>query len=126
MPGGFGISKGRTAVYLSPLSPLDPNHDPKYKPYQHMKQHRDRLFVMDLEAAQNSLEFYQTANGSVLCCDTVPSEFLTKIINLKDGSERFGKGEYEEEQEIESIRPRTAEGHLLAEHKNKKQVNVES
>ena len=98
MPGGFGISKGRTAVYLSPVSPLGPNHDPKYKPYQHMKQHRDRLFVMDLEAAHNSLEFYQTANGSVLCCDTVPSEFLTKIINLKDGSERFGKAEYEEEE----------------------------
>ena len=63
-----------------------------------MKNHHERLFVMDLEAAQNSLGFYQTANGSVLCYDTVPSEFLTKIINLKDGSEWFGKEEYKEEQ----------------------------
>ena len=58
-----------------------------------MKNHHDRLFVIDLDATQYSLEFYQTANGSVLSCDTVPSEFLKKIINVKDGSERFGKEE---------------------------------
>ena len=98
VPWGFRISKGRNAVYFSVVSPLDPNTDPKYKPYLHMKNHHERLFVMDLEAAQNSLGFNQTANGTVLCYDTVPSEFLTKIINLKDGSERFGKDEYLEEQ----------------------------
>ena len=49
-----------------------------------------RLFVIELEAAQNSLELYQTASGSVLCCYTVPSEFLTEIINIKDGSEGSG------------------------------------
>ena len=118
---GFRIS--RKAVYFSVVSPLDPRPDPKYKPYLHMKNHHERLFVMDLEAAQNSLGFYQTANGTVLCYDTVPSEFLTKIINLKDGSERFGKEEYKEEQvvsqEKESIRPRTAEGNLLAQHKTR-------
>ena len=96
MPRGFGISKGRKAVYLSPVSSSDQNPDWKYKPYQHMKQHRDRLFVMDLEAVQNSMVFYQTANGSVMCYDTVPSEFHTQIINLKDGSESFGKEEYED------------------------------
>ena len=62
--------------------------DPKYKSYFHLKNHHDRLFVVDLEAAQNSLEFCQSANGSVVCYDTVPSEFLTKIINIKDGTER--------------------------------------
>ena len=54
--------------------------------------------MIDLKAAPNSLEFFQTANGSVLSYDTVPSEFLTKIINLEDGSERFGKEENEEEE----------------------------
>ena len=97
VPWGFRISKGRKAVYFSVVSPLDPNPDPKYKPYLHMKNHHERLFVMDLEA-QNSLGFYQTANGTVLCYDTVPSEFTTKIINLKDGSERFRKEEFQEEQ----------------------------
>ena len=70
-------------MYFSLVSPLDPNPDRKYQPYLHMKSHHDRLFVTDLEAAQDSLEFFQTANGSVFCYDTVPLEFLTKIINFK-------------------------------------------
>ena len=68
------------------------------KPFLYFKNHHDRFFVIDLKAAPNSLEFYQTATGSVLSYDTVPSEFLTKIINLEDGSERFGKEENEEEE----------------------------
>ena len=40
----------------------------------------------------------RTANGSVLCYDTVPSEFFTKIINLKDWSERPEKEENKEEE----------------------------
>ena len=98
LPGGFGTSKGRKAMYCSLVSPRDPTPDPKCKPYLHLKNHHDRLFVTDLEAAQNSLEFYQTANESVLCHDTVPSESLTKIIKIKDGSERFGKEESKEEE----------------------------
>ena len=86
-------------MYFSLVSPLDPNPDPKYiKPYFHMKNHRDRLLMVDLAATQNSLEFCQTANCSALCFDTVPSEFHTKTINLKDGSERFAKAECKEEQ----------------------------
>ena len=52
------ISKGRYAVYFSLVSPLDPIPDPKCKHLLHMKNHHERLFVIDLEAAQNSLEFY--------------------------------------------------------------------
>ena len=83
MPRRFGTSKDRKTMYFSLVSPLDPNSHTKYKPYLHMKNHRDRLFAIDLEPAQNSLEFFQTANGSVLCNGTVPSEFLTETINLK-------------------------------------------
>ena len=82
MPGGFGTSKGRKSVYSSLVSPLDRNPGPKYKPYLHMKNDHGRLFVIDLEAAQNSLVFH-TANGSVLFHDTVPPDFLTKFINQK-------------------------------------------
>ena len=78
-------------VFFTRVSPLDPNPDPKYKPYLHMKNHHHRLVVIDLEAAKNSLEVYQSANVSVLCYDAVPSEFFKKIINLKDESERCGK-----------------------------------
>ena len=69
-PGGLGTTKGRKAVCISPVSPLDRNPNPKDKPNLHLKNHHDRLFMIDLEAAQNSLEFYQTANGSVKCYDT--------------------------------------------------------
>ena len=63
-----------------------------------MKNHHDRLFVLDLDATKNSLELHQTANGSVLCYDALPSEFLEKVISLRDGSERFGKEEYKGEE----------------------------
>ena len=76
--GGFGLSNGRKAVYFSLVSPLDPNPDQQYKPYLHMKNHHDRLNMIDLEVAQISQDFDQTANGSVLCFDTIPSEFLKK------------------------------------------------
>ena len=88
----------RKAVYFSLVSSLDPSPDLKYKSQFHMKNHHGILFVIDLEAADRSLEFYQTANGNVLCYDTIPSEFFTKIINPNDGSERFAKAEYKEEQ----------------------------
>ena len=83
--GGVGTIESRKAAYFSHVSPLDPCPDPKYEPCIHMKNHHDRLFVIDLDAAQNSLEFRQTANGSVSCNNTVPAEFLTKIINIKNG-----------------------------------------
>ena len=54
---------------FSLVSPLDTCPDPKCKPYINMKNHHDRLFVVNLLATQNSLEFFQTANGCVLCCD---------------------------------------------------------
>ena len=95
MPRRFGTSKDRKTMYFSLVSPLDPNSHTKYKPYLHMKNHHDRLFVIDLGSAKNSQEIYQTANGSVLCYGTVPSEFLTEII---EGSERFGKEQYKEEE----------------------------
>ena len=75
MPGRFGTTRSRETVYFSLVSPLDENPDPNYKPYLHVKNHHDMLFVIDLEAAQHSLDFYQTTNGSVLCYDTVPAEF---------------------------------------------------
>ena len=79
-------------VCFSLVSPLDQNPDPKYKPCLHLKNHHHLLFVLILEAAQNPLDFFQqTANGSVLCYNTVLAEFLTKIINIKNGSERFVK-----------------------------------
>ena len=53
MPGGVETNKGRKAVYFSLVSPLDPDTDPKYKPYFHLKNQHDPLFVIDLEAAQN-------------------------------------------------------------------------
>ena len=96
VPGGCGTSTGRTAAYFSLVSPLDQNSDPKCKSYIHIKNHHVFSFVIDLEAVQNSLEFYQTTNGSVVCYDTVPAEFLTKVINIKGGSARFGKEEEEE------------------------------
>ena len=91
-PGGFGTSRDRK-MYFSLVSPLYRDPDPKHKPLIHLLNQHDLLSVLDLEATQTLLEFYQTADGSVLCYDTVPSECLPKIINIKDGSERIGKAQ---------------------------------
>ena len=106
LQGGFGQSKGRKTVYFSFVSPLDSNPNPKYKPHFHLKKQYDLMFVIDLEAAQNSRDFYQTANGSILCYDAVPVEFLTKNINIKDGAERFVKAQSKERKSPPTMKSR--------------------
>ena len=71
-----------------------------------MRNHHDRLFVIHLEAAQSSLEFFLTANGSVWCYDTVLAEFPTKIINIQDGSDWFEKEESKERESSPTKRSR--------------------
>ena len=50
-------AKAENAVFFSLVSPLDQNPGPKYQPYFNLKKNHDLMFVLDLEAAQNSLEF---------------------------------------------------------------------
>ena len=61
-----------------------------------LEEHHEEVFVIDLEAAQNSFDFCQTVNGSVLCYDTVPTEFFNKIINIEDGAECFVQAQLKE------------------------------
>ena len=56
------------------------------------------MLMISLDMAQNSFEFCQTADGSVLCFDTGPAELLTKIIIIKDGTERFVRAETKEKE----------------------------
>ena len=87
-----------------------------------MKNRHDRLFVINLDAAWNSVESFQAPNGSVTCYDTVPSKVVIKIINFTEGSGWFGKEEKRGavvSHENESIRPWTAEGNFLAWHKTR-------
>ena len=46
-------------MYFSLVSPLDQNPGLELKPYFHLKNHHDLLCVFDLEAAPNSLDFFQ-------------------------------------------------------------------
>ena len=45
------------------------------------------MFVICMKSAHNSLDFCQTMNGRVHCCDTVQADFFTKIINIKADTE---------------------------------------
>ena len=93
VPRRFGEKEGRKAVYFSLVSPLDKNPEKTCKPYNHMKEYHDVLYEIDLRAAQETLDFYQTANWRVLCYDTVPAEFLIMVVNSKDGSLRSVKND---------------------------------
>ena len=99
--GGVVLSKGRKVVCFSLGSSLYQKPDPKYNPHLNLKK-----LVIDLEAAQNSLDLYQTASGSILRYDAVPAEFLTKIMNLKDGTERIQKAQTKERYASPSKRSR--------------------
>ena len=66
MPGGVETNKSRKAVYISLVSPLDPDTDQRYKPYFHLKNRHGGSFVIDLEAAQNPLEFLPNSERECL------------------------------------------------------------
>ena len=86
------------------------------------------MFVIDLESAQNSFDFSQTAIGSVLCCDTVSAEFLNKIINIKDGSEGFEKIKRKRNinKEEKQTRSQSAEGNLRPQVRTPRTIAYEA
>ena len=96
---------------FSLVPPLDQNPDRKYEPFFHLKKHYDLMFVIDLEAAQKSLDLHQTANGGVLRYDTVWAEFFTKIISIQDGAERFVKAPSKEKRSITNEAKQTRSSH---------------
>ena len=61
------------AVYFWLVSQLDRNPNQKCV---HKRRDHDRLYLIDSESAIDSSDFYQTANGSVSCYDTISIEFL--------------------------------------------------
>ena len=116
--GGVGTSKRlKRSVLLTRLAIGSDPSNPKYKPKLHLQNQDYRLFVIDLEAAQNSLEFNQTANGSVVCFDSSvrvphkdhqPQRRTRKVRERRISRRRivsYGK---------ESTRQRSAEGNLMA------------
>ena len=113
LPGGFGISRCR-----------------KESAFFHSCRQSIRTPTRtDLETAQTSLEFLPHDERQCLVCyDTVPSKFLTQIINLKDGSEKFGKEDKEEESSPtkrsrrDQGQPSETSGHNI----NKKHLNLDS
>ena len=94
VPGGFGHSSGReSSVLLGSSRPLDRNPNQKCV---HKRRHHDRLFLVDSESAIDSPDFYQTANGSVLCYDTSSIEFLVRIVHAKNELDRFVRHQKED------------------------------
>ena len=83
----FGLSQRPKKQFIFHL--YRRTNEKKCKPYLDVKENHDVMYLIDPKTAQESFDFDQTANGSVLCYDTVPAEFLTMIVNLKDGSPRF-------------------------------------
>ena len=57
IPEGFDEETKKRACYFSLVSALDKNPDTKYKAYNYLKHHHDRIYVSDLPAAQELLAF---------------------------------------------------------------------
>ena len=70
VPEGFDQETQVQACYFSLVSALDMNPDPKYKAYNYLKHHHDRMYVSDLPAAQELLGFLKqpTAQYHVTTC----------------------------------------------------------
>ena len=57
----------------------------KYRTHKHFKSHHDANYVENMEGAQNNnFKFYQTNNGCVICFDTIPKEYIKKVIHIRD------------------------------------------
>ena len=96
LPGGFGTCRcrkesaffTRIVIRSEPRTEAPPPHEEPSWP-----------IVWDLFG--NGAEFARILPDDerqcLVCYDTVPSKFLTQIINLKEGSEKFGKENKEEE-----------------------------
>ena len=130
VPGRFWLSKGRQAVYFSLVSPLDPNSDPKYKPYVHMRNQHDRLFVIDLEAAQNSLDFLTKQRTGVFCATT---QFRPSSSRRSSTSKKEQKGSEKKNIKRSNCLPSKrvdtttdSRGKPLGITQNKKQLNPHS
>ena len=80
----------RQASYFSLVTLADKWPETELKPCLHRRHNHDRLLVIDLVDAQGEgMEFYQTENGSVSCYNTIPPEFLDRVIVMSDESESY-------------------------------------
>ena len=73
------------------------------EPRPEVQCHHDRIYVIDMEPAEATLDSFQTANGSVLSCKAVPLDFLVKIVFVITGHERFCKINPPTQKESESL-----------------------
>ena len=48
-----------------------------------MKRHHDRIYVIEMEA----LDFCEMAIGSVRCYNSIPPEFLVKIVDIRSSKD---------------------------------------
>ena len=59
----------------------------KYKAYKH----HDAISVVDVEGAwKKNLKFFKTLNGCALCFDTIPKEYIKKVIHIRDRARNRG------------------------------------
>ena len=74
-PGGFTHNRGRQAVYLTLVNPLD-TPDPQLNACKHLKLHHDAIY-----------QFFHTLDGCVICFDTIskgsPQGSVTYVRKLK-------------------------------------------
>ena len=123
VPWGFRISKGRKAMYFSVVSPLDPNTDPKYKHYLTW-----RTIMTDCLRwiwKQRRIRWDSIRQRTGVSCAT--TQFRPSSSQRSSTSKTDQKGSEKKNikrsnclhEEKESIRPRTAEGNLLAQHKTR-------
>ena len=65
-------------------NPMDKRHK-KYKACTHPNPRHDAICVVDMDGAQQeNFEFYHTLNGCVVCCDTIPKEYIKNLIRIRD------------------------------------------
>ena len=84
-----------------------------------MKSHRDQLFVIDLEAAQNSMEFCQTANGSVSCD---PRSSISKTDENGSGKKNSKKKTRHQRKEVDATK--ASRGKLHGMKRNKRHCSA--
>ena len=54
--------------------------------------HHDAIYVVDMEGAQQTdFKFYQTINGCVSCLNTIPKEYIKKVIHIREKADTYAR-----------------------------------
>ena len=100
--GGQNLSNWQTVFFLL-VDPMDKNHKdldtidlraPRHAQYMHRgwKKHQNTVYWVDINLAlKKGLKFYQTRSNAIILYETLPADYIPKVVRMETGEVIFEK-----------------------------------